>query len=290
VFLPVSKTFRGIAAFGVAWLLLTGCDSGYDQTSPTADQLSAHLKVNVGVRRVGALSKSSTIVLNKLAILLVSSQNDTVLDVLTPSTTPALNPSPSTEQTLTKSYDLAPQRSWKLKAVTVDSRDSIVHADSVNIPFLNEGDNAEASLNLASRYSMYTARFLNIPDSIGTTTSGTVKVPLNINRLVLMVDGVIVADSSRSYFTPKSTVDLKFDYVTTGTAHTIRLLAYGPFKNWDATKPLFDGSAVYTATPGLDGSVSVTLYWVGPTSASGSMTVLVGKVGQVTVNGTFAPQ
>ena len=102
----------------------------------------------------------------------------------------------------------------------------------------------------------------------------------------MKVDGKIVVDSSKTYFIPNSTVDLKYDYVTVNQVHTIELQAYGIVNSITPASQLFDGSTTFTATSGLDASIPLTLNWVGPTTGKASLSVLIGKVGQITVNAT----
>ncbi len=132
---------------------------------------------------------------------------------------------------------------------------------------------------------MYQANFLNIPDSISSNTAGTVKQVINVNRLVLKVDGIIQADSSKTYFTPNTTSVLTFDYVTAGS-HSIQLLVYGQLvgnTNW----LLYSGTTTINVSGGNDSTVTFPLTWIGPITGVDSTSIIIGKVGKVTLNGTL---
>jgi hypothetical protein len=147
-------------------------------------------------------------------------------------------------------------------------------------------DTADVTLNLTSRFSMYEARFNSLPDSISSSVSGTGKDKLNLNRVTLLVDGVVKADSvlASGYFSGNQNVTVFWDYITPGS-HTITLEAYGALHNY--VGKLYSGSAAFTSVAGSDDTRSVTLNWVGPTTGTGKLTVTLGKVGKVTINGAL---
>ena len=249
----------------------------------------AAMHIRVGVDSVHNLAKTTTISLNKLIIVLTSSTQDTLRDTITTSTTPALSATSTTAQTITKNYTLKPLRTWKVIATTKDLKDSVIHRDSATTPALTAADTANVTLTLSSKFSMYDAKFLTIPNSISSSVSGTTKQVLHLNRLVLVVDGVTKVDSTVSpgpYFTALATAILSYDYVTVGS-HTIQLLAYGPMYSWNTANPLYSGSVVINSTAGNDATQALTLAWVGPTTGTGHIAATIGKVGKVTVNGTL---
>jgi hypothetical protein len=227
--------------------------------------------------------------LDKLVVTITSSTNDTIRDTITSVTSPALNPVSTTGQTITKNYTLKALRSWKIIATSRDSRDSIVHRDSSTIPAMYAGDTAVVNLNLSSKFSMYEARFLTLPDSIRSTGDTTVKQVLHINRLVLKIDGVTVRDSIASpgpYFAAGATHALEYDYVRTGS-RTVQMIAYGPMGDWPADSALFRGTTTVNTNAGTDSTATISLSWVGPTSGTGKINVTLGRVGKITVNGTL---
>ena len=275
----------------VVGLNLVGCmESSNSPAAPSTSSNAAALHIRVGVDPVhNVLAKTTTISLSKLIVVLTSSALDTIRDTITTSTSPALSATSTTAQTVAKNYTLKPLRTWKVVATTKDSKDSVIHRDSATTPTLNVADTANISLSLSSRFSMYEAQFLSIPDSISSSTSGTTKQVLHLNRLVLIVDGVTKVDSTVApgpYFTALATAVLSYDYVTVGS-HTIQLLAYGPMYSWNVANPLYSGSVVINSTAGVDATQPLTLSWVGPTTGTGSLSATVGKVGKVTVTGTL---
>jgi hypothetical protein len=291
---PATHTsFRNIAGFLVAALMLVGLTGCFVSESPSGPETNGSekdvaLKIRMGVGSVTALGKSSVITLNKLVVVITSSTNDTIRDTITSVTSPALNPVSTTGQTITKNYTLKALRSWKIIATSRDSQDSVVHRDSSTIPAMYAGDTAVVNLNLTSRFSMYEAKFLTLPDSIRSSGDTTVKQILLIDRLVLKIDGVIVKDSvvTPAYFAHSTTHTLAYDYVRTGS-RTVQMIAYGPMGDWPADSALFRGTTVINAGAGTDSTIALQLSWVGPTSGTGKIEVTLGRVGKITVNGTL---
>lgn len=281
-------TLKTLAATALVSFGLVGC-FGDSSSAPNTNSQGAALHIRMGVDPVNTLKKTSVISLSKLIVVLTSSANDTLRDTLTSSTSPALSATSTVAQTVTKDYTLSPLRTWKIVATTKDARDSVIHRDSATTPTLYDADTVSVALSLSSRFVMYDARFLSLPDSISSATAGTVKQVLRLNRLVLKVDGVTKVDSTVSpgpYFTALATAVLSYDYVTTGS-HTIQLLAYGPMYSWNTANPLFSGSTTISVGAGVDSTVAMNLAWVGPTTGTGHIAATVGKVGKVTLNGTL---
>jgi hypothetical protein len=286
---PIGK----VAGFLVAALLLpvlTGCFAAENTTGSgtVRENETVALKIRMGVGSVNALRKSSVISLEKLVVVLSSSANDTIRDTITDATTPALNPVSTTGQTVEKNYTLNALRTWKIVVTSRDALDSVIHRDSSIIPALYAGDTALVNLNLSSKFTMYEARFLSLPDSIRSQTLSQPKQKLCINRLVLKIDAITVRDSvsTAPCFDSLTTHTLSYDYVATGN-RTVQLLAYGPMNYWDEEAPLFSGSTSINAGSGVDATVALNLTWVGPTTGIGHLEVELGKVGKVTVNGTL---
>ncbi len=228
--------------------------------------------------KVGALRKESTINLKKLYLMAVSSAvpADTVLDSAEVKGFEAL--------TVTRALTLKPLRNWVVSARTVDMKDSIIHMGSSASFFVKPADTAAVSLNLTSRFAMYQANFNTLPDSVFSTQTGTGKDKLNLNRMVLKIDGQIKADSVmvNAFFAAGQNVNEYFDYITPGN-HTVTLEAYGSMHTYSGM--LFSGSSTFSVSAGQDEAKAVTLNWVGPTTGTGKLTVIVGKVGKVIVTG-----
>jgi len=251
-------------------------------TSPdqaNVPQAPGMVRSSVLIGKVGALGKTTTINLQKLILTAISTASpaDTVADTSTVSGNNAI--------TVVRTLILKPLRTWIINAKTLDIKDSIIHSGSTTTFFVKPADTAAVSLNLTSRFSMYQANFNTLPDSINSSSANTGKDKLNLNRLVLKIDGVIKADSMlvSGYFTGGQNISEYFDYITPGS-HTIVLEAYGVLHTYSGI--LYTGTSTFTVSAGVDDTKSVALGWVGPTTGQGKLTVTVGKVGKVVVNGT----
>ncbi|MDB5105263.1 MAG: hypothetical protein JWP91_2952 [Fibrobacteres bacterium] len=230
--------------------------------------------------KVGALSKTSTITLKKLILTAVSSATpaDTVRDTALVDGNAAI--------TVLRTLTLKPLRNWVISAKTVDGMDSVIHSGSTASFFVKPADTSAVSLNLASRFSMYQANFNALPDSIASALSGTGKDKLNLNRVVLKVDGVIKSDSALAtgYFAAGQNISVYFDYIAPGS-HTVTLEAYGSLHTYSGI--LYSGSSSFSVAAGNDDAKAVTLDWAGPVTGTGKLTVVIGKVGKVIVNGSM---
>jgi hypothetical protein len=242
------------------------------------EQGNGVVKSTILLGKVGALRKEATISLKKLYVMAVSSATpaDTVLDSAMVSGYEAT--------TVTRTLSLKPLRNWTVSAFSVDQKDSVIHSGASSPFFVKPADTAAVSLNLTSRFAMYQANFNTLPDSVFSTQAGTGKDKLNLNRLVLKIDGQVRADSvlAGGYFGGGQNVNLYFDYITPGQ-HTVTLEAYGTMHTYAGV--LYSGSSAFTVAAGVDETKAVALNWVGPTSGTGKLTVILGKVGRVIVNG-----
>jgi hypothetical protein len=260
-----------LSACGAAPQSVAGTDAPDGETN-------AAVKSTIVLGKVGVLSKTSAIDLRKLVLTAVSSAvpADTVRDTIPVSG--------NAQVTVTRVLTLAPLRTWTVGAKSLDARDSVIHQGSTAGFFVKPADTAAVTLNLTARYSMYEARFNSLPDSIASSVSGTGMDKLNLNRVTLLVDGVAKADSllPSGYFASGQNVTVFWDYIAPGN-HTVTLEAYGTLHAY--TGKLYSGSATFSSTAGADDARSVTLNWVGPTTGTGKLTVTLGKVGKVTING-----
>jgi hypothetical protein len=238
------------------------------------------VKSTILLGKVGALSKSSAINLQKLILTAVSSATpaDTVRDTAVVSGNAAV--------TVLRTLTLKPLRNWVINAKTLDSQDSVIHSGATASFFVKPSDTTAVSLNLASKFSMYQANFNSLPDSIASSASNTGKDKLNLKRLVLKVDGVVKDDSimTTGYFAAGQNVSVYFDYITVG-AHTVTLEAYGDLHTYSGI--LYTGTTNFNVAAGSDDTQTVALNWVGPTTGSGKLTVTLGKIGKVIVNGSL---
>lgn len=285
----LKRKSTGLAGL-LAAVVLSGCfvesPSAPDIETPRGEEVAVNVRMGIG--SVTALSKTALIKMNKLIIVYTSSANDTIRDTITGSTSPALDSVSTTGQTVVKNRALTALRSWKIVVTSRDRLDSVIHKDSANIPAMYAGDTAVVNLNLSSRFTMYEAKFLNLPDSIQSATPAQPKQVLCINRLVLKVDGASVRDSVSTgpCFTKLNTHTLDYDYVQVGSRN-IQMLAYGPMNSWNVDSALFSGSTTISVGAGVDSTVALNLSWVGPTTGVGQIEVELGRIGKVTVNGTL---
>lgn len=270
-----------VAASFAAAIALTACGTApqtVGQIDPPEGESNATVKSTIVLGKVGTLSKGSAINLQKLILTAVSSATpaDTVRDTAVVTG--------NSQVTVLRVLTLAPLRNWTVSAKSLDAKDSVIHQGAASSFFVKPADTAEVTLNLTSRFSMYEARFNSLPDSISSSASGTGKDKLNLNRVTLLVDGVVKADSllASGFFSGNQNVTVFWDYIAPGS-HTITLEAYGTLHNY--TGKLYSGSSTFTSVAGADDTRSVTLNWVGPTTGTGKLTVTVGKVGKVTING-----
>jgi hypothetical protein len=191
-------------------------------------------------------------------------------------------------QTLKRVVKLKPKLNWILQAKAFDQRDSVVHLGTSAAFTPRPGDTAEVSLNLAARYVMYQAVFGSLPASVGANAEGTDRIAVNFNHLSLKVDGQIKADTTvPGFFLPGQDVALGFDYVVAGT-HAVTLEAYGLVGGYQGL--LFSGTGTLTSNAGEDGSKPIALVWAGPNTGVGRFTVILGRIGRVTVTGGFVSQ
>jgi photosystem II stability/assembly factor-like uncharacterized protein len=209
------------AAFLAAAFVFAGCFQDPMSSAPARPvEGDVQLRLHMAVAGVDKLAKGNAITLNKLIVTLTSNATpaDTVIDTILAGTQGLGTNAAVDQPPINKNYSLKSLRTWKVVAMVRDTRDSLIHSDSATTPTLYSADTAAISLNLASRYAMYEAKFQNIPDSINSA-SGGLKQKLNLKRLVLKIDGVAVVDSTipAGYFTSLQTHTLFYDYVSTST-------------------------------------------------------------------------
>lgn len=285
--IPFLNAFFGPVLALVCAAGLIGCGSNPGGPSDPGDNgepgtFNSPVRSTITLGKVGVLSKTSAISLRKLILTAVSSTipADTVRDTSTVNGSEAV--------TVKRVLKLKPLLTWTLKARTLDQRDSVIHSGESQPFTVKPSDTAEVSLSLASRFIMYQAVFSDLPNSITTTQAGSGKVAVNLNRLVLKVDGLVKADSvlAAGYFAGGQNVILNHDYVSPGT-HTVALEAYGIVEGYSGL--LFSGTATFSSAPGEDNTKPVTLTWVAPSTGVEKGTIILGRIGKVTLIGGFNP-
>jgi hypothetical protein len=234
------------------------------------------------------LSKASTIALSKLIVTFTSNATpaDTVRDTITAGTQ-GFSSTATSNQTVSKTYTLKALRTWKIVAKTIDSQDSVVHTKTDSVVNLLAGEERSKSIALAPRFVMYKAAF-NFPDSLASTT-GPAKQKMNVTRLVMKVDGITVVDSSAA-FASATAYSIGYDYVPVNIGTTVELLVIGNLEGWarvtDTTLYGKTDIAVTATGPGIDGSHSVTLPYVGPVTGKTDLEMVIQKVGLYQITAT----
>ena len=256
----MKRLFAGLMLSG---FILISCSTGPNNPVDNNSPGSANVSVRVG--NVGTMAKRHDISLSKL-IISISSQGETpILD-----TFPL---SGNGQMTVSKTYNnLASLKTWTLSVNTLDSKDSLIHSGSTTFN-IQPRQTTDVSLDLSARFSMLKANFFPIRDSV--------------TRCELLVNGTNVDDSS---FAKQSaignTVKLAYDYLQTNIAQRINMDVYG--KMWGLDTLLYAGDTTITPLPGSNASYTITLKWVGlalPPPGQATMTVTLGAMGTVTVNG-----
>jgi len=297
-----NKTFKnitlGLAAAGAAFLM--GC-MGSEGTTGSQDQYGS-LAIKVGTGDVNAasksgLSKGSTISLSKLIVTMVSNStsptaSDTIRDTIRAGVSQGFVSTSTADQTIDSVYVLKALRTWYITVKTLDTKDSLVHIKQDTVVNLLAGETRPLTLTLNPRFVMYKANF-NFPDSLATLAT-SFKQKLNVKRLVMKVNGTTVVDSSLSpLFAPNTAYTIGYDYVTVNTGTTVQLLVYGNLTGWN-----FAGdSLLYSKTdisvgglnPGLGGTQTATLDYVGPVTGKENLTFTIVKVGLYQITAQTLP-
>jgi hypothetical protein len=290
-----AKIFKISAIAGLTALvaMATGCLNDSSSRKPA----NANLVVVASVKDANkkGLGKAATISLKKLIITMTSNNvSDAVRrDTVLADTGAAFVSSVTSNQALVRSYALNPLRNWTLVVKTLDTKDSVIHYDSVTVTGLNAGETRTVPLNLTARYVMYEAKF-TIPDSVNFTQS-VFKRDLLVHRVVLKVDGVIVADSTTNpRFLPGSPTPtvhtVRFDYIRVNQTPDVKVEFWGKIGGQPLTDTLlfstqFDDVDPYTPNP----TPKAPDYVGPPASELGNIATVnfqinIGKVGTVIFN------
>ena len=245
-------------------LLLTSCfDSNSTSTGMNGDFGDAKLNISTG--RVGSLAKLADINLAELQIELSSPGQITIFDTL-----PLSGNAQSNNQAIyTGLASLVP---WTATVQSVDDNGVVIHAGSVNF-VVPPGANVNVSLTLDAVYAMLKSYFFPIRDSV--------------TQVELEVDGGVIEDSSFAVqANVGDTILLENDYLTTGVNHSITLRANGIM--WGFPYTLYQGDTTLNIPAGVDTTINMTLYWVGPDlppEGQATIEVVLGAVGTAVING-----
>lgn len=307
-FLNGSKKFMaGAAVLGA--FVLGGCfmtDSG----SKSADVgPNANLVVSVGMKDVNnltkpGLGKTSAITFKHMIITLTSSiaTDEVIRDTLVAHPDSAFKPNAHAQQSVLKNYAVKPLRDWTVSVETFDMNDSVIHGDSVTQTSLQIGETRAFQLNLAPKFVVYAAKFV-LPDSIGSAdVHVTAKQKLNIKRILMVVDGDTVRDTTSmpGYFAAyPDSHKVIWDYVPNDSMpHSVELYVFtdslGGMGSWNPDLPLFADTIVVTD---IDSTYAPELPYTGPGSPSdpnydpnnpggavAGLEIVIGPVGVVEIN------
>lgn len=313
------KTFKGLllGSAVLAATVMTGCmtDSG-----KSSEAKPAFLAISMGVKGVNGLSKQGLgkaatvpdgIVLSKLIVTLTSSNvNDAVIRDTVDADTGDFVSNSASPQAFSKQYSVKSLRSWTVEVKTLDVNDSVIHIASQTTGTLSVGGFYPLTLNLKSRFLVYAAKF-TLPDSLTSIdTLVTAKQALYVNRLVMVINGDTVRDSTASeggYFEQSPAEHyLLWNYVDTTAGQQVKLYVYADSTrmadssdggwSWPKDKPIFGDSVTVTD---IDSTYSPELPWTGPGSPSDpdydpanpgggklGLTINIGAVGRVDINTT----
>ena len=251
-------------------MLLSACFDSNNNVEAESVPENGIAKLHIHVGKIGALSKIADINLAELHIELSSPGQMTIYDTIA-----LTGHSQSNNQVVYT--NLASQVIWTATVESIDEHDVIIHAGSTTF-VVPPGGNVDVSLVLDAIYAMLKSYFFPIRDSV--------------NLLELIVDSMVLKDSSfNAHSLIGDTVLLEDDYLTTGVEHDILLRASGTM--WGFSYALYEGDTVLNIPPGVDTTINMTLYWVGPDIppvGQTTMTVTLGAVGTAIINGELAEE
>ena len=254
--------------------LIWGCNSESSTSPTTPESKLGTAQVSIKSSQVGKLARMATTVadieLVKL-ILNLSAEGETSI-----SDTTLISGNGAT-QVIREFNNLTPLKTWTVEATTIDSQDSIIHQGGTSFD-VQPAQTTDVTLDLDAKYSMLKAEFNQIRDSV--------------TSLHLFVDAVEVNTTTFASGTNNGTsVILDYDYLLADAPaiHDIKMQAQGFL--WGLPYTLYEGDVEVVVTPGQDTSYVINLEWVGPgepPAGQASMTVNLGNIGSVTVEGNFA--
>lgn len=292
-----NKLFKALFVAVPAVFALTAC---LNDTGAGRNDRDAHLIIQTQLRdvnKVNGLAKSQVITLGKLVVTLTSDDPaDAVIrdTVYAADTVGSLFTSNATvDQVFSRNYLLKPLRSWAVVVKTLDANDSVIHYDSVLAANILAGEVRPISISLASRFVMYEAKF-SLPDSLSFTQLNDLKQELNIRRVVMIVDGDTVADSSSApRFNPSTVHTVRFDYIDVNSTPDVKIEFYGSVGIDSTDKKLFE-YLFEDVDPTVPSPTPVEAVYTGPNSTqlggSAGLTINIGKVGTVVFEPVINPE
>lgn len=274
--------------------VFVGClnDSGSVRTEG-----NAQLVIQAGVKDVNktkSLGKTSVITLEKMIVTLRSSDPaDAVHRDTVQADTGDFVSDATSDQSILRNYQVKPLRSWTVIVKTLDVNDSIIHYDSVLVDDLLIGETRAVTLNLTSRFVMYEARF-SLPDSLTFTQLDSLKQQLVVDRMVMIVDGDTVVDSTHApRFAPGQPHSAFFDYVKVGEQPDVEIEFFGRVGADLTSTKLFE-YVFKDVDPTVENPTPTTGTYTGPNAgdlgAITGLTINIGKVGTVVFQPVINPE
>lgn len=247
-------------------LLINNCDrNNIAGTEMTPSDGEVQLTVNAA--KVSTLGKAKVISLCSLSVTLTAPNEDPVNKVVSL----VGNKDNAVQLSFGK---LKTNKLWTAEGKTIDINNKVIHTGTTSFT-IQPGEKKNVSLSLDVLYSMLVADFNPIRDSV--------------THLELLVDNSKKTDST---FGAQSLVGkhvkLSYDYLSLN-AHTVELDAYGTYEG--DYELLYSGDTTISVVGGKDTSYVVTLNWVSkkaPRDGQLTMSVVLGKIGTVLVNGQFS--
>jgi hypothetical protein len=276
-----------LGALALAGLAFSGClnDSGSRSGSGDAN-LAISMKVSDmdNVPKKGALGKGSVIKLKKLVITMTSNvaADAVIRDTIFASDTVGSRFVSSTtdSQTFTKAYAIKPLRNWSVVIKTLDTRDSVIHRDSVEAKSLLVGETRTIGLDLQARFVTYAVKF-TVPDSLRSNVSQQAQ-KIFITRFVMKIDSTVAIDSSRpAGFATHPVVHTSiFDYIPVNTTPDVTIRFYGHSAGTNDTL-LFEAVIPDVDPEGPEPLVNAIYVGPGANGSGGAIANLNIKIGKV---------
>jgi hypothetical protein len=239
------------------------------------------------------LAKTAALRMDRLIITLTSnSASDSVIRdtiVASENVNGVLTVATATPQQILKSYTVKPLRTWTIEVKTLDAAGETMHHGTAVAENVIIAETKPVSMTLTNRFQPMVARF-RLPDTLRSSDPlVTAKQALFFKRLVMVVNGDTVADSSASGWFPSSPLvsALEFDHARADTAHTVAFYVYaGSLGSWPISAPVYRGQfsiplpeSTYTLTLPYSGPGSVWDPNVDPSNPSGQLPGLVVEYG-----------
>jgi hypothetical protein len=228
------------------------------------------LSLSLNAIPLPAPAKPAVLRLDRLIISLTSNipsdpvLRDTIL--ATDALGGVLSVATATPQQILKNYAVKPLRTWTIEVKTLDAAGEIMHHGTAMAEKILIGETRAIAMTLANRLQPMVALF-RLPDTLSSSDPlVTAKQAIFFKRLVMVVSGDTVADSTASGWFPTSprVSALTFDHARADTAHTVAFFVYADsLGRWPVSSPVYRGQF---SIPRPDSTYALTLQFSGPGS------------------------